>query len=366
MPTADELLGTAVVADLARCLERASGRKKLAEVRNSVSGFDGSSLSERTRIVRDAMMRELPEDYCSFAEIIRAAMVDNTFTGWMIWPVTEAVASLATTSGDATEFDDGMALLAELTPRLTGEFAIRTFLDADLRRSLEIALEWTGHHDEHVRRLATEGTRTRLPWARRVAGLTARPELTIPILDALYRDDSEYVRRSVANHLNDLSRADAAVAVAIAKRWLQDPDSRTEKVVKHALRTLVKAGDPDALSLLGFAPPTDVAVTEFGTDRDVVDAGGDIGFELVVTNTGKESVTVVIDYIVHHVKANGQTTPKVFKLTTRTLVSGMAVRVSKRHSFRPISTRKYYPGEHALELQINGVRQGSKVFQLGG
>ena len=194
--------------------------------------------------------------------------------------------------------------------------------------------------------------------------LTARPESTIVILDELYRDDSEYVRRSVANHLNDLSRADAALAVSTAKRWLQTPDANTLKIVKHALRTLIKAGDPDALSLLGFSPPTDVVVEGFVIDRETVDAGGELTFDFAVTNNGSESVTVVIDYIVHHVKANGQTTPKVFKLTTRTLEPGVPARIAKRHSFKPISTRKYYAGEHAVEVQINGVRQVRGVFRL--
>ena len=364
MPTADELLGVSVVADLAGCLERATGDTRLSLVRGSSSEFDGMSLGERTRVVRDAMIAELPEDFPVFAEIIRRALEEETFTGWMIWPVTEAVAVTATRSGSESDFDGGMALLAELTSRLTGEFAIRTFLETDLHRSLAIALAWTGHEDEHVRRLATEGTRARLPWGRRVKELTARPESTISILDELYRDDSEYVRRSVANHLNDLSRADAALAVSTAKRWLQTPDSNTLKIVKHALRTLIKAGDPDALSLLGFSPPTDVVVEGFVIDRETVDAGGELTFDFAVTNNGSESVTVVIDYIVHHVKANGQTTPKVFKLTTRTLEPGVPARIAKRHSFKPISTRKYYAGDHAVEVQINGVRQVRGVFRL--
>ena len=365
MPTADELLGVAVVADLAGCLERATGDTRLALVRGSSSEFDGMSLGERTRVVRDAMIAELPEDFPVFAEIIRRALAEETFTGWMIWPVTEAVAVSATRSGRLADFDDGMALLAELTSRLTGEFAIRTFLDANPARALEIALGWTDHEDEHVRRLASEGTRLRLPWGRRVKALTENPESTVSILDSLYRDESEYVRRSVANHLNDLSRADAAVAVSIAKRWLGDPDEATSKVVRHALRSLVKAGDVDALALLGFAAPTDIAISDFVIDREAVDLGGDIGFGFAVSNNGGESVTVAIDYIVHHVKANGLTSPKVFKLTTRSLPPGASAQIAKRHSFKPISTRRYYAGTHSVEVQINGVTQGLRSFQLG-
>lgn len=364
MPTADELLGPVVVQDLATCLELAMGQEDLDTVRGSSAGFDGLSLSDRTRIVRDGILAALPADYESFARIIRSARAESAFTGWMIWPVTEAVAISATHSGRTADFVDGMALLAELTSRLSGEFAIRTFLDVDLDRALGIALEWTDHQDEHVRRLASEGTRIRLPWARRVKELTDRPESTVSILDALYRDESDYVRRSVANHLNDLSRVDSALAVSIAKRWLGNPDSTTPKVVGHALRSLVKAGDAAALSLLGFAPPTDLVISEFVIDRAVVEPGGDIGFDFAVTNNGSEPQAVAIDYIVHHVKANGLTTAKVFKLATRNLVPGTTVMIGKRHSFRPISTRRYYPGTHSVELQINGVVQGRRSFQL--
>ena len=364
MPTADELLGASVVADLARCLEHASGRTPLAAVRESASGFDGLSLGERTRVVRDALMSDLPAEFSRCAEMIRLTLADASFAGWMIWPVTEAVAVSATQSGRKTDFDDGMALLAELTPRLSSEFAIRTFLDANPERALEIALGWADHENEHVRRLASEGTRMRLPWGRRVKALNDNPQATVPILDALYRDESEYVRRSVANHLNDLSRADAALAVSIAKRWLGDPDAATPKVVRHALRSLVKAGDVDALALLGFAPPTEIVISDFVIDRDAVELGGDIAFGFAVRNNGGESVTVAIDYIVHHVKANGLTSPKVFKLTTRSLAPGASAKVAKRHSFKPISTRRYYAGTHSVELQINGVTQGRRSFQL--
>ncbi|MGC0362513.1 3-methyladenine DNA glycosylase AlkC [Rhodococcus sp. 27YEA15] len=366
MPTADELLGTSVVADLANCLERATGRARLSVIRNSAAGFAGTSLSDRTKLVRDALLADLPGEFADLERVVRVALEDLSFTGWMIWPVTEAVAGLATGSGNHEDFDAGMALLASLTPRLTGEFAIRTFLDADLDRALGIVLDWTGHDDEHVRRLASEGTRARLPWARRVRALTDRPESTVPVLDALYRDDSEYVRRSVANHLNDLSRADASLAVSTAKRWLTRPDATTVKVVKHALRTLVKAGDPGALELLGFAPPTEIEISNFVVDRDVVPSGGDLRFDFVVHNNGAESLTVVVDYVVHHVKANGKTAPKVFKLTTRRLEPASATSIGKRHSFAPISTRTYYPGEHSIDVQINGVQQGRKSFQLEG
>lgn len=325
----------------------------------------GLSLSGRSRLLRDALLADLPADHRRFEAVIDVALDQSAFTGWMIWPVSEAVAVRALDGPGRPGFDTGLALLARLTPRLTGEFALRSFLDADLDRTLAAVQGWTTHPDEHVRRLASEGTRPRLPWARRVSALTARPDATVPVLDALHRDPSEYVRRSVANHLNDLSRADAALVVAIATRWLGQADGHTVRLVRHALRTLIKAGDPEALALLGFGASPDVTLAgPLRHDSSVVRAG-ELVFEVAVVNAGTVPATVAIDYVIHHRKANGSQTPKVFKLTTRTLGPGETATIVKRHSFRPITTRTYHPGEHAIEIQINGTRHGRSPFQLG-
>ncbi len=358
MPTADELLGPSVVDDLVACF---GGH--LPETAATTAEFTGLSLSDRTRLVRDALLRELPPTYAPFEKKIRTALRKKSFTGWMIWPVSEALAVRATSHGTA-EFDSGLSLLAELTPRLTGEFAIRTFLDADLDRTLRTALTWTTHEDEHVRRLASEGTRPFLPWARRVSALTARPDATTDILDALYRDESEYVRRSVANHLNDLSRTDPGHVVEQARKWSAAPDSNTPKLVRHALRTLVKNGDQGALSLLGFAAPVGVVASTPTLTPQRVTMGGSTTFTFELANTTASPLAVAVDYVIHHVRANGSRSPKVFKLTTRTLEPGARETLTRTHSFRPITTRRYYPGEHALEIQVNGARLADTVFFL--
>lgn len=356
MPTADELLGVSVVDDLIECL---GGTMPATSA--TTASFTDLSLSDRARLVRDALLTDLPDSYAPFEKKVRKALRKKTFTGWMIWPVSEAVATRATAEGP-TEFDAGLALLKDLTSRLSGEFAIRTFMDSDLDVTLAAALGWTEHPDEHVRRLASEGTRPYLPWARRVRALTARPDATIAILDALYRDESEYVRRSVANHLNDLSRTDPALVVEQARKWSDQPDVNTPKLVRHALRTLIKKGNPDALALLGFAPPDGVTVAGLTVTPSHVHAGGDMRLRFEISASSSQAVA--IDYVIHHVRANGGRTPKVFKLTTRTLEPGAGVVIEKSHSFRPITTRRYYPGEHMLEIQVNGSTLASTIFQV--
>ena len=321
------------------------------------------AFGERGRAVRDAMLFDLPDDWPGFRAIIERALGDPAFAGWMIMPVADAVAVRAVSDGAPAAVDAGLALLARLTTRLTGEFALRTFLAADLVRTLAAAQTWTAHADEHVRRLASEGTRQRLPWGKRVPALDADPTLTVGILDALYRDESAYVRRSVANHLNDLSRADPGLAVSVAARWLAAPDATTAAVVRHALRTLIKRGDPAALALLGFHPLDGVSIDGPVLDRGVVVLGESLGFEATIRNDGDSAARLVIDYIVHYRKANGTLAPKVFKLATRSVEPGEAIAIAARRPFVPITTRTYHPGPHALEIQVNGQGFGRASFE---
>nr|WP_202451920.1 DNA alkylation repair protein [Streptomyces sp. SID4948] len=323
------------------------------------------ALGQRARTVADALLADLPGGYQRLAAVVRTALEVPDLTGWMIWPVTEAVATAATASDQPGDFEDGLRLLAALTPRLTGEFALRTFLNADPHRTLAAVRGWAGDPDAAVRRLASEGTRPRLPWAKQVPALNGEPGLTLPVLDLLHQDSSEVVRRSVANHLNDISRLDPALAVATARRWQQDPAATTPALIRRALRTLVKQGDPAALALVGFRGERDalrVAGPEVAAREIAV--GGELEFSARIANASGEPVVLAVDYVIHYRKADGRLAPKVFKLAKRTLAPGESAEVLRRHSFRPISTRVYHPGGHALELQVNGHRFGRADFTL--
>ncbi|MEV0241709.1 DNA alkylation repair protein [Streptomyces sp. NPDC050674] len=363
MPTADELLGHDTVQHLIDAVRTAVPDADLKSLRAAPRQLAPLSLRERADLLRDALLTDLPGDYATLARAVRSARDAPHFTGWLIWPVTSALATRAVQDGGVAAFDDAMTLLADLTGRLTSEFAIRTLLRHDLDRALGIISGWTGSADADVRRLASEGTRPYLPWAVRVPDLLDRPGATVPLLDALYRDESDDVRRSVANHLNDLSRDHPDLVVTTARRWLNDPGTATERLVRHALRTLVKRGHPAALELLGFAPAA-LHVDGPHLDRDSVPFGGSVRFTASIHNTGDAPARLSIDYIVHHRKANGGQTGKTFKLTTRTLAPGEQTQVTREHSFRPITTRRYYPGRHAISLQINGVETARADFEL--
>lgn len=364
MPFADELIGTRTVRALIDSLRAVRPRARLPRLNDAEKALAPLALRERSDLIRDALLDDLPGDYASFAATVRAAADRSpSFTGWLIWPVTSAVATKAISEGGTDAFDDALALLAELTPRLTAEFALRALLNTDLERALGTILGWTRSQDEHVRRLASEGTRPLLPWAIRVPGVLGAPEATLPILDALHRDESEYVRRSVANHLNDISRRHPDEVVATASGWMAAPDANTARLVRHGLRTLVKQGHPGALALLGF---TSARLDVVGPllAADTVTIGETLSFTGSVRNLDAEPARLVIDYVVHHRKANGTLTGKTFKLTTRTVEPGETYELRREHSFRVLTTRRYHPGEHAVELQVNGVRSGRAGFVL--
>ncbi|MCZ2826934.1 MULTISPECIES: DNA alkylation repair protein [unclassified Modestobacter] len=364
MPFAEELIGPQVATMLFHSIHAAAPGRSLRVLPHAAGALDGLSLRERADLLRDALLADVPGDHRALADVIRAARdASPDFGGWLIWPVTSAVASRAVQRGSDEDFTDAMALLAELTGRLTSEFAVRTLLRHDLDLALESVPRWTGSPDDHVRRLASEGTRPYLPWATRVPQLFERPGVTVPILDALYRDGSEYVRRSVANHLNDLSRDEPGLVVDTARRWLGAPAPTTPALVRRGLRTLVKRGHPGALGLLGFAPAA-VAVDGPHIIDEGVPWGGSVRFRAALRNVGVASARLAIDYVVHHRKANGASSEKTFKLASRTLAAGEDLQIDRAHSFRQITTRRYHPGAHAIALQVNGVLAGPAPFEL--
>ncbi|MET0450084.1 MAG: DNA alkylation repair protein [Aeromicrobium sp.] len=361
MATMDALVDAPSIRELGRILrQHGVNAPGVAAAEDAIAG---RGLRARVDIVRDAVLADMPHGYDALAAVVRAAFDDAAFSGWMLWPVSEAVADRALDSGRDDDFDDAMDLLALVTTRLSGEFAIRAMLNARLDRTLEIVQKWAASPDMHVRRLASEGTRSHLPWAKGVPELVKRPGRTRPVVDALYTDEHEYVRRSVANHVNDLSRDDPDLAAEIVAGWLSRPDLNTPRVARHALRTTIKAGHPKALELMGFNGSQFDVIGPVIAERKV-QPGSDVRFVAHITNTGTQTARIAIDFRLHFRKADGTLRPKVFKIATRTIASGETATIGKSYSFRPQTTRAFHPGEHAIELQINGRPYGRSAFLL--
>jgi 3-methyladenine DNA glycosylase AlkC len=364
MGTMDELINSTVVDRLRSSLKTVDPTLDLSMLTQACAPLDGMRLRERVDLVRDALLTDLPDGFPATERIVDAVLSVPEFAGWMIWPTTEFVAARALQDATSVAFDAGMALLARLTVGLSSEFAIRAMLIARPQRALETVETWTADENEHVRRLAGEGTRAYLPWAKRVPWLIENPDATRGILDALYRDSAEYVRRSVANHLNDLSRVDPALVTRTARAWAENPDGHTPWVIRHGLRTLIKKADPEALVLVGYSGDRmrvdrpEVSNTIVRIDRDA------LTFTAVITNEDDTAAAVAIDYSIGFQRANGTISPKTFKLTSRKLAAGESVTVTKTHSFRRISTRTYYPGRHVVTVQANGTRSPEAEFTV--
>lgn len=338
-----------------------------------LEGLDALELKERVTHVRAALEQTLPAAFPDAVEILERSLAPapegedlgglrtgpEGLAGWPVWPMTDYVAVRGT--GHPVR---ALAALREMTRCFSSEFAIRSFLDRDPEGTLRVVKTWVHDSSPHVRRLASEGTRPRLPWGLRLQRFVADPSPCLPILEALYRDPSEYVRRSVANHLNDISKDHPDLAVEIAGRWLKSGDAATRKLVSHALRGLVKAGFPPALALLGFNGGHGVELSAFKLSPKALSLDDTLTLAFRLSNTGSRQAKLVIDYAIHHVKADGALSAKVFKGTRRTLAPGESTAVTIRHVVRTVTTRRYYPGRHEVDVRVNGRVLAGGTFTL--
>lgn len=241
-------LSPTLVAALAAELERAWRGFPSAQFRaDAVDGLEPLSLMQRVCHIADALARALPDDFADAAAVLHRAVDSPHLTGWMTQPCCHYVSVRGLAQPDLA-----LPLLARLTPRFSSEIAVRHFIEQHPDTTFDYLRRWATDPDEHVRRLVSEGTRPRLPWAARLHSLVADPGPAIALLDLLADDPSPYVRRSVANHLNDIAKDHPELAVECARRWRATGSDGTAWVARHGLRTLVQRGDPDALALLGF------------------------------------------------------------------------------------------------------------------
>lgn len=229
-------------------------------------------------------------------------------------------------------------------------------------------LIWAGHEHPAVRRLASEGCRPRLPWGVRLQNLVEDPRPILPILEKLKHDPEEAVRRSVANNLNDITKDHPEVVMKVVARWQGENDSSKEinKIIEHALRTLVKKGDSQALGLLGYPSDPQIVVRELRVEPVSIAIGDEVTFHYELESTADRDQNLMVDYVVFLVRFKGQPSQKVYKHKKITIKPGQVIRIQKRHSFRQVTTRNYYPGRHAIQPQINGVSFDRVEFELVG
>ena len=333
--------------------------------------LEALELKARAMRIADVLEEFLPQDFEAAARLIEGALApvdtgeSSAFAqsvrglrGWMLWPFGEFAARRGVAHPERA-----LRLLHALTQRFTAEFAIRPILVAHPRLVYATLAQWTHDPSEHVRRLVSEGTRPRLPWGLQLKSLIADPSPSWPLLAALLDDPSEYVRRSVANHLNDIAKDHPGLVAAWIERHLPHASAERRALLRHASRTLIKQGHSHTLHLWGLGEPFKGSA-QLAVAPKRVRIGEAITLTLTILSTAKASQQLAIDYIVHHQRSNGTTSPKVFKGWVVDVAAKASVTLRKRHAFRVITTRRYYPGLHRIDVQINGAVAATGALTL--
>lgn len=334
-----------------------------AFLEEALDGYEALPLMERGRRIGRTLRHHLPADPGeALAIALRAAEEEpqgiapgNPLASFACVPYLVLVEEAGLES-----FDLSMVALHRLTRRMSAEFSIRPFLERWEDEALQLLQRWARDPHPAVRRLVSEGTRPRLPWGRRLKRFQEDPGLTLPLLELLRDDPDPVVRRSVANHLNDIGKDHPGVLVEVARRWMAEAGAEGVALLRHALRSLVKQGNPGALELLGYGGGAEVVVEAVRITPGRVEKGGSVAVAFDLRSAGTRPQPLLVDFRIHFVKGNGGTSPKVFKMKTVELAPGGVASFRKRVTLAELTTRRHYPGEHRVEVLVNG-----KVLPLG-
>ncbi|MDM7944243.1 MAG: DNA alkylation repair protein [Hydrogenophaga sp.] len=340
-------------------------------------GLDALELKARMLQLADALHATLPGHFDTACGVLEASLApplpldargepvglttaaaSTGLSGWVIWSMGEFVARQG-----LHDVPRALACLHALTQRSTAEFAIRPFIQQQPEAVWPVLARWAQDPSVHVRRLVSEGSRPRLPWGLRLQALVSDPAPALPLLRALQDDPSSYVRRSVANHLNDIAKDHPALVAGWVKEHLIGAGPERSALLRHASRGLIKQGHAPTLAAWGLARGLEGQASLALSDQRAA-VGGEIGLRVVLQSAARQAQPLEIDYAVHHVRANGSTSPKVFKGWKLTLAAGEQRVLAKRHSLRPVTTRTLYPGTHRIEVLVNGVALAQTSFEL--
>ena len=324
-------------------------RKRFEKISQHLSDLE---LKQRVLLVTEALRQELPKDFLADKKILEDVLATKRLSGFELWPVSEYISQYGT-----EHFDASMDLMYQLTQHFTSEFAIRPFLKINPQKILRKLKSWVNDESVHVRRWISEGTRPLLPWAGHIPSFIAEPA-TLHLLEELKYDEELYVRKSVANHLNDIAKHHPELVIKVLGDWVKkSPKIHQEKIQwikKHALRTLIKKGNKNALALMGVNQDSQFTVGGLKLNQKNFELGETLKFEFWVESGSKKSERLIVDYVIGFMKSNGEVGFKVFKLKSCEMDSGGKIHFLKAHQLKKITTMKFYPGRHQLSIQVNG------------
>ena len=311
-------------------------------------------LKQRMRHIAECLHRQLPSDYKKAIKILKP--VAGKFEGFEYMFFQDYVECYG-----LSDYDTSIDALEHFTKYASSEFAVRAFILQKEKAMMQQMTRWAKSDNHHVRRLASEGCRPRLPWAIALPAFKKDPTQVLKILKILMNDESEYVRRSVANNLNDISKDNPDIVYTWAKNYL-GKNRNTDRIIKHACRSLLKQGDTKTLALFGYTPADHIRLRQFKLQTTVA-TGDRLNFSFLLTTDDDQLGKCRLEFAIDFAKANGSLSRKVFKISEADY-SEQTKQVKKYFSFKKISTRKYYTGKHRLSIIVNGVDQITKTFTL--
>jgi 3-methyladenine DNA glycosylase AlkC len=316
--------------------------------------WDQLELKARMRKIRSCLHESLDLPYKAALEVLMPAAPE--FGGYHAIFFPDFVEAYGLEHWSAS-----MRALAHFTQYSSAEFAVRPFILRDPPRMLEQLSVWSRSKNEHLRRLASESSRPRLPWALALPLFKRDPMPLVPILEQLRADPSLYVRRSVANNLNDIAKDNPEVTLDFARRWFGQ-HRETDWIIKHGCRSLLKRAHPQALALFSYEEALHVTVKNLRIDVKSLRIGDHLEFKLHLAGSPQLG-HLRLEYGVDYMKANGKLSRKIFKIAEGDFAESER-QFRKRHSLAQMTTRKHYPGRHGLAIIVNGVVVKESFFNL--
>ncbi|HON52184.1 MAG TPA: DNA alkylation repair protein [Bacteroidales bacterium] len=316
------------------------------------SAWEQKELKERLQHTAFALNQCIKGDYTTKIDIITAYIHLYSQTANSNWMLNYMFFPQFIEMYGLHDYKTSIAAIETITQLSSCEFAIRPFIEKYPEQTMQQMHTWAYHSHEHVRRLASEGCRPRLPWAKQLTQFRLDPSPIIPILDALKHDNSMFVRKSVANNIHDISKDNPQIALELCKRWKQN--SKTYRIIQHGLRTLLKQGNTTALELCNFQTPQEISCTKFAITSSLITPLKPLEFTCEFAHYNKSSCVLRIEYCIYFLRSNGNYHKKVFRLKQSEFTPNTPYVLHKKHSFKPLTTRKHYSGIHYISIQING------------
>jgi 3-methyladenine DNA glycosylase AlkC len=346
---------------LANCVKQVWPKFKTESFQKSViDELSSLEMKDRVRLIAGSLRKYLPQDFQKACSILLKSLKSkenpNGLSGFIVWPLTQFVEDYG-----LEDFNFSMQALKKMTSRHTSEFAVRPFLRADDKKVFRFFKKWKRDPDEHVRRWVSEGTRPHLPWGMSVPALKDKPERSIDLILDLAYDESEYVRKSVANHLNDISHFDQKLAME-ALESIDQGNIEQKRLVKRASRTLLKNNVTRAFKICGYTSAPKVEVVFLKVSPKKLQEGKDLNLELRLTSLKKQKLQ--ISFRISFPRKNQTYSDKIFQLKDVELKKDETISLEKKHSFKKVTTRKHYPGKYLVALRLNGQEVAWGEFQL--